>query len=514
MAPHSSSPKNVRFYTLGCKVNQYETQGMREALERKGYRDIEGQKGVPCDLVVVNTCTVTQDADRTNRYWIRRLRREHPGARLAVTGCYAEKNRSELEAMSEVDLILSNREKPFLAEKLLGHSMSLRGDRQGDVAISLYKNKIASPSFLLSQENTGARNDSVVKMGRDPVTSAAFMPLSISRSEGKTRAFVKIQDGCNHACSFCKVSIVRGNSRSRAPEEILEEVTRLRDAGYREIILTGIQLGAYGLDLGSSANSGRRPAFEKGQGLPLPARQAGVFAGRHYFLRDVIEACARVEGIDRIRLSSIELTDLGQPLRDAFRDVPKLCPHIHLPLQSGDNEVLSRMNRRYTREEYRDVILQMKDLVPDFEFSVDVMAGFPGETEEQFENSLDLLNALRPLKCHVFPYSRREGTRAADWKVLSPQVVRERVRRLTEAAGRISAEVRGRYLGRTLEILAEHENERTGISEGFTPNYLKVFFEYPQNVQGCIIPFKLTEIFQDGFRGIPGEPQRNTGRAS
>ena len=250
-----ASSKNVRFYTLGCKVNQYETQAMRESLERKGFRDIEGQKEAPCDLVVVNTCTVTQDADRTNRYWIRRLRREHPGARLAVTGCYVEKNRPELEAMPEVDLILANHEKALLAEKLL------------------------DPSHVAH-------------------APASFAPLSISRSEGKTRAYVKVQDGCNHACSFCKVSIVRGSSRSRALEDILDEVSRLRDVGYREIILTGIQTGAYGLDLKPSAKEGARQSL----------------------LRDVIEACARVEGIERIRLSSIELTDLGASLREAFRD--------------------------------------------------------------------------------------------------------------------------------------------------------------------------------------------------
>ena len=450
MASHSAPQKNVRFYTIGCKVNQYETQAMREALEQKGFRDIEGQRSAFCDLVVVNTCTVTQDADRTNRYWIRRLRREHPKARLAVTGCYVQKNRPELEAMPEVDLILSNDEKPFLAEKLAG-----------------------SPE--------GSEADKI----------ASFMPLSITRSEGKTRAYVKIQDGCNHACSFCKVSIVRGNSRSRVMTKILDEVKRLRDSGYREIILTGIQLGAYGLDLKSRSGPG---------------------AKRHS-LRDVIEACAGVRGIERIRLSSIELTDLSEPVREAFQSIPKLCPHVHLPLQSGDNEVLARMNRRYTCETYRDTVLELKEKVPDFEFSVDVMAGFPGETEEQFENTLKLLRVLRPLKTHVFPYSRREGTRAAEWKILPAREVRERVCRLMELNDHIFGEIRSRYLGRSLEILAEHRNGRTGISEGFTPNFLKVFFEYPRDVQGCIIPFKLTGLFQDGFRGILGEPGREYGRA-
>jgi threonylcarbamoyladenosine tRNA methylthiotransferase MtaB len=311
------------------------------------------------------------------------------------------------------------------------------------------------------------------------------MPLSVSRSEGKTRAYVKVQDGCDHACSYCKVSIVRGPSRSRALPDILDEVVRLRDGGYREIILTGIQLGAYGLDIEDGSGAGKRL----------------------YRLRDVIETCAGVEGVERIRLSSIELMDLGKPIREAFRSIPKLCPHLHLPLQSGDNEVLARMNRRYSREEYRDTVLQMKEQVPDFEVSVDVMAGFPGETEPQFTNTLELLEVIQPLKAHVFPYSRREGTRAADWGALSPQTVRERVRRLMGLAERISGKARSRYLGRSMEILAEHADGRSGISEGFTPNYLKVFFEYPRDVQGCIIPFKLTGLFQGGFRGESGLPR-------
>jgi threonylcarbamoyladenosine tRNA methylthiotransferase MtaB len=434
--------KNVRFYTIGCKVNQYETQAMREALEREGYRDIEGQRGEPCDLVVINTCTVTHDSDRTNRYWIRRLRREHPEAQIAVTGCYVEKNRGEIESMPEVDLIFLNDEKPYLSRKL-------QRSKNGNV--------------------------------EDPSSNRkAYPPLSISRSEGKTRAYVKIQDGCNHACSYCKVSIVRGPSRSRALTDILEEVGRLRDSGYREIILTGIQLGAYGTDL-----------------APSGAQE------RHYFLKDVIEACAEIEGIERIRLSSIELTDLGRPLRDAFLTVPKLCPHIHLPLQSGDNEVLARMNRRYTREAYRDVVLELKGKIPDFELSMDVMVGFPGETEGQFLNTVELLEILQPLKTHVFPYSRREGTMAARWEILPAKIVQERVGRLTDVAERLSKKVRQKYMGRSVEVLAEHADDRTGHSEGFAPNYLKVFFEYPQDRQGCIIPFKLTEFFQDGFRGIP-----------
>lgn len=428
--------KNVRLYTLGCKVNQYETQAIRESFERLGVRDAEGEKGTLCDFVVLNTCTVTRDADKTNRYWIRRLRREHPKALLAVTGCYVEKNREDLEVMPEVDRIFSNREKALLAERVAGSESSPDHDAGED--------------------------------------ERAYAPLSISRFEGKTRAFVKIQDGCNHACSFCKVSLVRGRSRSRGLPDIEREVAQLCDAGYREIVLTGIQLGAYGLDFGGTAS-------QKKNRLP-----------------EVIERCASVEGVRRIRLSSIELTDISGPLIETFRKVPKLCPHLHIPLQSGDDGILRQMNRRYTSRDYTETVARLRDRVPDFELSVDVMAGFPGETEEQFRRTLKILEIVKPLKSHVFPYSRREGTPAARFPEVPLGVLRERTKRLIEITERISRGVRAKYIGRTLEALAEHPDQRKGSREGRAPNYLKVFFEFPRDVRGCIIPVTVTEIIEDG----------------
>lgn len=444
---HLSSTRNVRFYTLGCKVNQYETQAMREAFERKGLRDAEGDRKALCDFVVLNTCTVTEDADKTNRYWIRRLRREHPGAQLVVTGCYVQKNRCDIEAMPEVDRIFPNHEKSFLADALLD----------------------------------GKSKNSASCLKED----AFFPPLSISRSEGRTRAYVKIQDGCNHRCSFCKVALVRGRSRSRLLPEILDEVVRLRDNGYREIILTGIQLGAYGKERGF--HSGSRGAYP---------------------LLEVIELCAQIPGIERIRLSSIELTDLEAPLRAAFKNIPKLCPHLHIPLQSGDNEVLKRMNRRYTREAYRDIILELRQSIPDFALSMDVMAGFPGETEDQYQNTLKLLEIVQPLKVHVFPYSRRQGTRAAAWDTLPLKVVRHRVKEMIQMADQIAHQVRSKFLGRSYTVLVEECEEHSGLWTGYTANYLKVFFSYPQNIQGCMIPVHLVDFLGYGFQGISVDRRR------
>lgn len=431
-----SAGKTVKFVTLGCRVNQYETQAIRESLERAGVRELD-VTAEPSDIAILNSCTVTHDADKTNRYWIRRLKRENPAAKLVVTGCFAERNRAELEKMSEVNYIFNNQEKGAIAGSILSS-----GSQE-------FQNEIPPPE--------------------------AFLPLTISRHEDHIRANVKIQDGCNRSCSFCKVVLARGPSRSRPLEDIEAEVLRLRDAGYQEIILTGIQLGAYGLD--------RKKSKEAGS------------------LCEVIKLCAEVEGIQRIRLSSIEPMDVRDPLLETFLNVPKLCPHLHIPLQSGDDEVLKKMNRGYKGQDYVEIVQKIRKRVPNFNLTLDVMVAFPGETEKQFQNTLEVLAAVEPLKCHVFPYSRREGTQAAQMKDVPAEVRRERAQRAITRAGKISETVRGHYIGRTFDVLAEHQNPRTGLWEGQTVNGLRVFFEFPRHVRGCIIPVILTDLFQEGCLG-------------
>ena len=426
------SNARVKFITLGCKVNQYETQGMREIMERAGVREenTPGTSARPCDFVVINTCTVTREADKENHYWIRRARRENPQARIVVTGCYVEKNRASLESLPEVDLILSNAEKHHLAERLM--------------------TGCGSPAVQTARHQ--------------------YAPLSISRSAGRARAFVKIQDGCNHGCSFCKVVLVRGRSRSRELTDIIDEVKRLRDSGYHEIVLAGIQLGAYGLDL------------EKENGLV-----------------DVLEACARIDGIERLRLSSIEPMDVRDPLIRTLRGLSKCCHHLHIPLQCGDDEILRRMNRRYTRSYYLDLIAHLREELTDFSLTLDVMAGFPGEEERHFQNTVDLLETVRPLKCHVFPYSRREGTRAAHFVDCPDKVIRERVRCLIAQGDRLGAEERKRYEGRVFPVLVEKKTR--GLVQGMTANYLKVCFQAEENAVGNIFPVELLTLQGDLFLG-------------
>ncbi len=426
----------VRFITLGCKVNQYETQGMREVMAKAGAVSSAAED---VDFVVVNTCTVTAEADKENKYWIRRARREHPKARIVVTGCGVEKNRAQYDALAEVDLILFNHDKASIADRLLAGC--------GAPAIQ----DATAPAF-----NPRHR----------------FTPLSISETDGGGRAFVKIQDGCNHACSFCKVVMVRGRSRSRALPEIIDEMKRLRDSGYREIVFAGIQLGAYGLDFGKDFGAE---------------------------LVEVLEAGSRIEGIERLRLSSIEPTDVRTNVIEALRDIPKCCPQLHVPLQSGDSEILKRMNRRYDREFYIDLIARLKSEIPGFHLTLDVMAGFPGEEETHFQNTLALLEEVRPLRCHVFPYSSREGTRAAHFESLPAAVVKDRSRRLTEAGERIGSEVRRPFLGKSVPVLIE--SERNGMLQGMTPDYLRVEFPGTDDRIGQITDVKLLSLENELFTG-------------
>ena len=432
--------QHVRFITLGCKVNQYETQAMRESLLGAGMTEPESRGGqvlsTGVDFVVINTCTVTQKADRENLYWIRRARREHPAAKIVVTGCMVEHSRRELSGLPEVDLVLSNEEKTDIA----GHLSA----------------GCASPELQDALRRERRRT---------------YAPLAISKTDGQGRAFVKIQDGCNHACSFCKVVLVRGRSRSRPVAEVVDEVKRLRDSGYREIVFAGIQLGAYGDDLGF---------------------QEGVI--------QVLEASAKVEGIERLRLSSIEPTDVTPALIDALAGLPKCCPHLHIPLQSGDDEILERMNRRYNRAFYLDLVERLKSRLPDFSLTLDVMTGFPGEEERHFQNTADLLDQAQPLKCHVFPYSAREGTRAFQWPS-EVRIAKERTRTLMRRSEVWGKRIREKYLGRTLRVLAEKETGRGRLLEGLTPNYLKVCFQGTAAWVGKSLPVQLLHLEEDTFLG-------------
>lgn len=425
--------KKFRFVTLGCKVNQYETQAMKESFLREG---LEESASNQAEVVVLNTCTVTEDADRDNRYWLRRLRRENPGAKIVVTGCWVERNRKEIAGLSEADLILSNQEKPDLVQRLF----------QGCATSEVQE----SPAVTFRSK-------------------ADFAPLQISSFQGNGRAFIKIQDGCNHACSFCKVVLVRGRSRSRELSKIIEEAQRLQASGYREIVLAGIQLGAYPHLVG------------------------------------LLESLQSVSGIERIRLSSIEPTDVKLELMDAMKRLSKVCPQLHIPLQSGDAEILKKMNRRYSQEFYSELISNLRKQIPDFCLSMDVMAGFPGEEEHHFENTLTLIEQTRPIRIHAFPYSRREGTQAAKLQDLPPETLKKRMQRLIGFSKEVSRREKEKFIGRKFSVLVESTSAE-GLLQGHTQHYLKIAFAGPQTWIGKMVPVRLQELQGDLLLGAPSGP--------
>lgn len=406
--------------TLGCRLNQYETQAMKERLLEAGYSETQEMK--QAELFVLNTCTVTEEADRESLYWIRKCHRENPEAKIVVAGCFVESNRDRIQALPGVSLTVLNREKPEILP-LIESCFS-----QGCTSFSLPR--------------------------LQPVSKRLFPRLYISDFDGRRRAYIKVQDGCNHACSFCKVVLVRGPSRSREINDVLEEAKRLAESGHEEIVLTGIQLGAYGYDL-----------------------------AKRQMLTDLLERLSEIEALKRIRLSSIEPTDVTDELISAMARLEKVCPHLHIPLQSGDDAVLKRMNRRYGRDFYRALIQKLRERVGDFVLTTDVMVGFPGETPAQFDQTVELLNETQAMKLHIFPYSPREGTKAMQLEqaTVPEGEFRRRRRALLSLEEELRRLVHERFIGRMLEVVPEEKFPLPGWGLGRTRNFLKVRFPMPEN---------------------------------
>lgn len=392
-------PSKFIIKTLGCKLNQYESQAIREALLHDGFGEATG--GEP-DLCIVNTCTVTAESDRKSRNLINKLHRSFPHARLVVTGCYAEleEDRRRLSEIPGVSLVAPKSE---------------------------------------------------------------FIVSSISRFDNHHRAFLKIQDGCSNACSYCKVRLVRTKFESRSIDSIYEEACALTENGYPEIVLTGVELGAYGRERGGKEE-----------------------------LSKLIRRLAGISRLERIRLSSIELLDITDNLIEAFSNEPKLCPHLHIPLQSGDDNILRAMKRPYSIDRYLDLAGTLFKEIPSFALTTDVMVGFPGESEEQFQNTLSALRKLTPLKVHGFPYSDRAGTEAFNiYPKISRYVKQDRMRRLLDEAKGLSLEFRNRAVGSRKKVLAE-ERIAPSLWQGHSEDYFLVRFEADDDITGSCIFVEIT----------------------
>lgn len=419
----------VSFYTLGCKVNQNETGALAQLFEQNGFTVVEN--GEAADVYVVNSCTVTNFGDQKSRKWLRRAKRENPGAVTVLTGCYPQAFPEEAAAIAEADVVTGSGNRRSILEDVM---QVVNGER-----------------------------DKVVDI-RPHQKGEAFEELPMDRFADHTRAFVKIEDGCGRQCAYCVIPRARGPVRSRSEQSILEELRRLADAGYREVVLTAISLLSYGRDTGTC-------------------------------LADLVERAAGVEGIERIRLGSLDpdlLTD-----RDIARlaAVDKLCPQFHLSLQSGCSKTLRAMRRPYTAEQYAAVADKLRAAFGDGNVSLttDVIVGFPGETEEDFVQSMAFVTQQKFLKVHVFPYSRREGTPAYDYPGQLPEHEKEaRSRRMTDAVEAVRGRLAQAMAGQQVEVLLETPLSST-LFTGYTRQYLPVVVNAPGHQSGDILRVELGE---------------------
>ncbi len=389
--------KKFKVVTLGCRTNQYESQAYIDQLKTLGYT--QAAEGEGADLCIVNTCTVTESADSSSRHQIRSLARANPQARIVVTGCLAERAPDELVHLPGVDLIVSNKDK----ENLLN--------------LTLPEEEI--PEF------------------------------KINHFEAHTRAFVKVQDGCNSFCTYCIIPYVRGRSRSRRLEDILDEVRGLIRNGYKEVVLTGINIGDF-------------------DGAPLEGESPVRLA-------ELVREVDALEGLKRLRVSSIDPDEVDENLADAILNGRNTCPSMHIVLQSGSNVVLKRMNRKYTREIFIETVQKLQKARSDFTFTTDVIVGFPGESERDFEDTLEMMDLVHFAKVHMFPYSVRARTRAALYpNKIAPDVIQERKQRCLRLAEKHAFTLRQNYIGQKRWVLFEN-NE--GSASGHTDNFLPVVVE-------------------------------------
>jgi len=422
--------RTAAFITLGCKVNQYDTQSIREQLLARGYREVPPD--CPADAYIINTCTVTAVSDSKSRKYIRRSARLNPGAAIVVTGCCVDSD-------------------PDLAAKL--------------------RTDLAGARLLLVPNDAKPQIPALLEGEAAPVRPDNCWSAGISSFEGHTRAFIKIQDGCNNFCSYCIVPHVRGRVRSRPMPAIIAEAERLADAGYSEIVLTGIHLGQYGRETDGPD------------------------------LADVAEALAGLHGIRRLRLSSIEAMEVSDRLIELAAG-GALCPHFHLPLQSGSDRILRRMNRRYTALDFLGVVERIARKIDRPSITSDVLVGFPGETEADFHATEATCRAAGFSRTHVFPFSPRPGTPAADMPdPCDPATTAARKERLTAVARETALAYKRRFIGERVEVLVEGDPDDTGPACGYTNRYIKVLFGASGVAAGKYVAVRLIEARPDAMLG-------------
>ena len=423
--------------TLGCKVNQFETETMEGLFRARGYDVVPFEERA--DVYVVNTCSVTHLSDRKSRQLIRRAARTNPSACIAVTGCYAQVAPEEIRALDGVRVVIGTKERARIVDYV---EASLRADAGVAGAIT------------------------------DIMQARVFEDIALHAMPHRTRAFLKIEDGCQNFCTFCIIPYARGAVKSRELSAVAREMHLLTEAGFHEVVLTGIHLGAYGIDLAA------RPT-----------------------LADACRTALAEAGLRRLRLGSLESVELSHDLLALMRTEPRFAAHLHLPLQAGSDAVLRAMNRHYTTGQFAQLLADVRAAVPGVAISTDIIVGFPGETEEDFAAGLDFVRQMGFARMHVFPYSARRGTPAARRTDQVPPMVRkERAARMQALAEELAEAYHRSVLGSAAEVLFETCEE--GVTDGLTETYIRVYTDAPVT-RGEIVPMRLMHLYRDGIWGEP-----------
>ena len=415
--------EKVAFITLGCKVNQYETNAMAQEFIEKGYEVVEHTE--VADIYVINTCTVTNMSDRKSRQMLRRVKELNKEAIIVACGCYVQVAKEEVEKIEEVDLILGNNEKKNIVE-----------------LVEKFQN-----------EKIEKEKKSELEEVEDVMHKKEFVEFGDVIYTEKTRAVIKVQDGCDRFCSYCIIPYARGRVRSRKPENVISEIEKISKKGIKEVVITGIHIASYGKD------------FKE-----------------EYRLIDLLEEINKIDGIERIELGSIEPLLITEEFVRRLKKLEKICHHFHLSLQSGCNETLKRMNRRYSIEEFKNIVELLKKNYEDVNLTTDIIVGFPGETEEEFQKTYEFLKEIKFYKMHIFKYSQRKGTKAA---VMSGQIdgnkKEERSRKLIELSDKNEEEYNKKYVGKEVEVLWEEEKEC--FYKGHTKNYILAYLKADNKIK-------------------------------
>ena len=426
----------VSTITLGCKVNQYETQAMLNQLLQGGFSAC--QTGEDADIILLNSCTVTSTSDHKVKQTLHKARREHPHAVIVLTGCMPQAFPELAEDLTDADIVLGNSNR----SSLLPHILQYLSTRQRIIDIVPHQ------------------------------TKEKFESMSVENFYERTRAVIKIQDGCNRCCSYCSIPYARGRVRSKPLDDLIAEVTQLAEKGYKEIVLTGINLSAFGQDI-------------------------------NLHLCDAVEAVCAINGIERVRLGSLEPEQLSEDVIIRLSKQQKLCPQFHLSLQSGCDETLKRMNRHYTTEEYRTIVQNLRNAFDNAAITTDIMVGFPGETEEEFMQSLEFAKEISFSKVHVFAYSQRPGTKACNApNQITKKVKETRSKQMMHVTNQTKQAFLNQQCGTIQDVLVEREIN-TNLYEGYTANYTPVQFHSDKNLCGQLVAVHITKANENDCYGIP-----------